>query len=74
MMMPPDQFPQHDPHWLNGADIYENLTERVVLNPRNLNPQTLDDIDFEWLKSRALWHKWHKYERDETDRIKAGLV
>jgi hypothetical protein len=68
MLMPPDAYPRHDPQWLSGADIYESLTEQVVLNPRNLQPRSLEDIDFDWLQSRALWHKWLKYERDFDKR------
>lgn len=71
--MPPERYPMHDLHWLEGADTYESLTERVVLNPRNLNPRTLDEIDFDWLRSRALYHKWKKYERDAPTRAKNGM-
>lgn len=68
MLMPPDAYPRHDRHWLNGADIYEALTGDTVVNPRNLRPAALEDIDFEWLHSRSLWRQWHKYEQDMDKR------
>lgn len=68
MLTPPEHYPTHDKAWLNGADIYESLTETVVVNPRNLNPTTLYDVDFEWLHSRALFHKWRNFYRDMDKR------
>lgn len=73
-MKPPDTYPAHDLRWLEGADLYESLTDSVVVNPRNLQPRTLEDIDFDWLRSRALWHKWLKFYRDEPERAKVGMT
>lgn len=66
--MPPEHYPTHDLEWLEAADLYETLTETTVVNPRNLQPRTLLDIDREWLQSRARWHKWRKFFKDFDQR------
>lgn len=68
MLLPPDHYPTHDKHWLKIAADYEAATESVVVNPRNLQPRSLHDIDADWLQSRSLYHQWLKYYRDFEKR------
>lgn len=68
LLTPPDAIPQHDLHWLKTADEYEQVTNSVVVNPRILNPQSLYDIDLDWLVSRSLYHEWKRYYEDLPKR------
>lgn len=70
MLLPPDEYPQHDEHWLEVARQYEEATGQTVVNPRNLQPRTLLDIDEDWLKSRRIYQGWRKFFGDLDKRPK----
>jgi hypothetical protein len=67
-LTPPTEYPVHEAIWLKIATEYEEATGQVVVNPRNLHPQSLVDVDVGWLHSKKLYGDWIKYHKDLRKR------
>lgn len=70
IMTPPTkrELKYHRRYLVNALWV-EQLLEKPIVNPRQLVPQSLHDVDMEWMYDRAYILKLKEYLADESRRV-----